>query len=130
MKEVKKFEEAFKRRVVLEVVRGEISQEEARRRYRIGGKSTILKWMRSFAGMNPNVSGPNPLFILQGMSKDDDTRKLEEEIARLKAQLQHAELKGRAYQIMVEIAKEKYGIDLEKKSGAKQSPNLKKNSPK
>lgn len=123
MKEVKKFEEAFKRRVVLEVVRGEISQEEARRRYRIGGKSTILKWMRSFAGMNPTVSGPNPLFILQGMNNDDEPQKLKEEIERLKAQLQHAELKGRAYQIMVEIAKEKYGIDLEKKSGAKQSHN-------
>lgn len=129
MNKTKRFEEGFKRRVVLEVVRGEISQGEARRRYGIGGKSTILKWMRRFAGMNPKESGPNPLFILQDMSKDDDTRRLKEEIERLKAQLQYAELKGRAYQIMVDIARDKYGIDLEKKYGAKQSHNSKKNSP-
>lgn len=129
MNKAKRFEEGFKRRVVLEVVRGEISQEEARRRYGIGGKSTVLKWMRRFAGMNPKEPGPNPLFILQGMSKDDDTRRLKEEIDRLKAQLHYAELKGRAYQIMVDIARDKYGIDLEKKYGAKQSHNSKKNSP-
>ena len=52
------------------------------------------------------------------MSEDDDTRELEREIERLKAQFQHAELKGRAYQIIVQIAKGKYGIDLEKKHGA------------
>lgn len=135
----KRYEESFKRRVVLEVLSGKISQEEARRRYQIHGKSTILKWMRAMAGLNPNDAGTNPMAILQRMNDDhqntplsnsDEQERLRAEVKRLKAALEHATLKGRAYEIMLEIGKEQYGIDLEKKLGAKQSKDSKKNSQK
>ncbi len=51
---------------------------------------------------------------------------LKSKIKDLEIQLKYSELKGRAYQIMVEIAKEDYNLDLEKKSGAKQSKDLKR----
>jgi multidrug efflux pump subunit AcrA (membrane-fusion protein) len=62
--------------------------------------------------------------------KNQEEAKLRAEINRLKAQLAQAELKSRAYQIMVEIAKEQYNLDLEKKLGAKPSKHSKKNSQK
>ena len=70
------------------------------------------------------------ILILQDMEHDSKRSELEEKVKQLEAKLEYAELKGRAYQIMVEIAKEQYGLDLEKKSGAKQSKNSKRNDQK
>ncbi len=56
------------------------------------------------------------------MKKDDEKEKLKHKIKKLEAKLEQVELKGRAYQIMVEIAKEQYNIDL-KKTSTKRSKN-------
>jgi hypothetical protein len=60
----------------------------------------------------------------------DDIRELKARINQLEEELKLSRLKGKAYQIMVDIAKEEYGLDLEKKSGAKQSKDSKKKNPK
>lgn len=139
MDKSKRYEDYFKRQVVLEVLSGRVTKEEARRRYKIGGKSTVLKWMRIMSGLKASAVGTDPIPILRSMGKKEEKNtpideieqeKLYAEIKRLQAALEHAELKGRAYQIMVEIAREQYGIDLEKKPGAKQSKDSKKNNPK
>jgi transposase-like protein len=126
MKTTKNYESSFKRQVVLEVLSGSVTKEEARKRYNIGGKTTILDWMRSYAGFKMRDAGTDPMPILQDMGKDKDKADLEEKIKQLEAKLEYAKLKGRAYEIMVGIAKEQYNLDLEKKSGAKQSKNSKK----
>jgi hypothetical protein len=51
---------------------------------------------------------------------------LKARIKQLEEELKISKLKGKAYQVMVEIAKHDYGIDLEKKSGAKQSKSSEK----
>jgi transposase-like protein len=130
MKENKIYTSSFKRQVVQEVLSGQISKEGARKRYGIGGNTTILDWMRVYAGFKTKETGTNPLLNLQAMQIDNEKARLEEEIKRLQSELDLAKLKGRAYQIMVEIAKEQYGVDLEKKSGAKPSKPSKKNSQK
>jgi transposase-like protein len=130
MKNSKTYNEAFKRKVVTEVLSGSITKEQARVRYGIGGNSMILDWMRKYAGFKMRTSGLDPLPILRTMNTDDSKEELQERIKQLEAKLKYAELKGRAYQIMVEIAKEQYNLDLEKKSGAKQSKNSKKNNQK
>lgn len=136
----KRYEKHFKRLVVSEVLSGKITKEEARRRYNIAGKSTVLKWMRVMAGLKASAVGTDPVPILRSMGKDTgestprddrmDQEGLHAEIKRLKAALEHSELKGRAYEIMLEIGREQYGIDLEKKPGAKQSKDSKKNNQK
>ncbi len=50
---------------------------------------------------------------------------LEHEILELRSQLQEAQLKLEGYEIMGDLLAEQYGIDLLKKSVAKQSPDLK-----
>lgn len=129
MKESKTYNEAFKRKVVTEVLSGRLTKEQARLRYGIGGKTTILDWMRKYAGFKMRTAGCDPLPILRNMSTDESKEELKDKIEQLEAKLEYAELKGRAYQIMVEIAKEQYNLDLEKKSGAKQSKNSKGNTP-
>jgi transposase-like protein len=123
----KEYTTNFKLQVVREVLSGKITKEGARLRYNIGGNSTILDWMRVLAGYRTKQTGTNPLLNLQAMRIDDEKARLEEEVKRLQSELDHAKLKGRAYQIMVELAKEEYGLDLEKKSGAKPSKHSKKN---
>src|SRR5690554_2395544 len=118
----RKFSEAQKRIIVGEVLSGKLTKEEARRRYKIKSKSAILEWMRIFAGGNRRNVTLEPINKLMNMSiPDKKLLELQDKIKQLEEQLELSELKGRAYQIMVEIAKENYGIDLEKKNGAKRS---------
>lgn len=134
----KRYDEHFKRQVVSEVLSGKITKEEARRRYNIAGKSTVLKWMRTMGGLKASAVSTDPVPILRRMGKDTgkptpkndraEQERLYAEIKRLKAALEHSELKGRAYEIMLDIGREQYGIDLEKKTGAKQSKDSKKNN--
>lgn len=51
---------------------------------------------------------------------EDRMQALEEENARLKKQLEWAELKSYTYETMIKIAEEDFGIPLRKKPGAKQ----------
>jgi transposase-like protein len=123
--------ESLKRKIVLEVLSGKLSKEQARRVYGIKSKSGILEWMRKFASIDPKAHGIDPIPKLKTLQ--DDTKEildLKSKIKNLEAQLKYTEFKGRAYQIMVEIAKEQYNLDLEKKFGAKQFKDLKQNKTK
>ena len=127
MKKREFLSDRVKRKIVSEVLSGKITKEQARRIYRIKSKSGILRWMRTFAGLDPKTSGIDPIPILKDMTKHtDEVDELKRQIEQLKEDLKLSKLKGKAYQIMVEIAKQDYGLDLEKKSGAKQSKDSKK----
>lgn len=128
MRKTEKFSEEAKRKIVLEVLSGTLTKEQARHVYGIKSKSAILEWMRIFAGLERRVP-KDPLPILRNMSeKQDSNNELKARIKQLEEELKLSQLKGRAYQIMIDIAKEEYGLDLEKKSGAKQFKDSKKKS--
>ncbi len=116
----------LKLKIIAEIVDGKLTKTQARRIYGIKGKSSILEWMRKFASLPTRTAGMDPLPKLKQMPKQSqEVRLLQSRIKELEQQLTHSELKGRAYQIMVEFAKKKHGLDLEKKPGAKPSKNLK-----
>ncbi|WP_186758769.1 hypothetical protein [Echinicola salinicaeni] len=126
MKDLEKFSENARRKIVSEVLSGSVSKEQARNIYGIRSKSAILEWMRIFAGL-PRNAPVDPVPLLKNMSEEkDDIQKLKEQIKHLEEELKLSRLKGKAYQILVDIAKEDYGLDLEKKAGAKQSKDSKK----
>jgi len=127
MKKNEPLSEQSKRRIVTEVLSGIYTKEQARKLYGIKSKSGILEWMRIFAGKPGKSHGLDPVPILKDMSGSlEDISTLKAKIIQLEEDLKLSKLKGKAYQIMVEIAKEEYNLDLEKKSGAKQSKNSKK----
>jgi hypothetical protein len=120
MRESKKFSEVARRKIVMEVLSGTLTKEQARHVYGIKSKSAILEWMRIFAGLERRVP-KDPLTILRNMSlKEESNSELKARIKQLEEELKLSRLKGRAYQIMIDIAREEYGLNLEKKSGAKQ----------
>ncbi len=118
--------EESKRRIVSEVLSGKYTKEQARQLYGIKSKSGILEWMRIFAGKPGKTHGLDPIPILKDVNNSsEDIAKLKARITQLEEELKLSNLKGKAYQIMVDIAKEDYNLDLEKKSGAKQSRDSK-----
>jgi len=121
MRKSEKLSEFTKRKIVSEVLSGRISKEQARRIYGIKGKSDILEWMRIFAGDKGKNHGFDPIPKLKAMDKgSDEFIKLEHRVKQLEEELKISQMKGEAYQIMVDIAKKDYNLDLEKKLGAKQ----------
>lgn len=125
MKQPKTYHDSFKRKVVGEVLRGSTTKEAARKRYGIGGKSTILDWMRKQAGYKTKQAGVDPIPKLKNMSKEENAQ-LKEQIQRLQAELEYATLTAQSYRKLVEFAREHYQLDLEKKRGAKQSESSNK----
>lgn len=114
MKEVNHYSDEFKRSVVKEVLETRISKEEARRRYGIKGKSSILNWIRKFDA--------SEIYVMkkQILPQHRETTQLEAENKRLREELELERLKTLSLNVMIDIAEEQYKIPIRKKSGAKQ----------
>ena len=114
MKKRKIYKEAFKRKVVTEVLSGSITKEEAMIRYGIGGNSMILDWMRKYAGFKMRTSGLDPLPILHNMKTDESKEELKEWKKQLEAKLKYTELKGRDHDLKKTTLKlqKEYGVIL------------------
>ncbi len=115
------YSEEFKNEVVFEILSGQINAGPARKKYQIGGKMTIYRWLKQ-----KNVLTDRQISVISSGMKSDKKEKLQQdstqiqEVDKLKAELKRALLQAEAYKILVRTAKEKYGLDLEKKHGAKQ----------
>ena len=125
MRIVNYYSDEFKLKVIKEVLAGKITKAEARRKYNIKGKSAVLIWMRKF-GFEPELTKENRVSLpaMEESTKKDiqqELQRLKTEKAALEEQLKLAKLKIEGYDIMIKLGKEKFGIDLEKKDGAKQS---------
>jgi transposase-like protein len=85
---------------------------------------SILNWIRIFAAENTPVISSQ--VAVTDMKKDPDKEELLQEIARLKQELRcksidlkRTEMARDAYERMIVLAEERYGIPIRKKSDAK-----------
>ena len=85
----------------------------------------ISNWIRTFA-VEDNAVVIMPQTAVTDMKKDPDKEELLQEIARLKQELRsksvdlkRTEMARDAYERMIVLAEERYGIPIRKKSGAK-----------
>ncbi len=98
----------FKLAVVSQVEKGELTYKQAQEHYGIQGRSTVLTWLRKHGRLDwsqPIEQSP--------MSKSKETPA--QKIKRLEKQVSNLEMKNMIYGDMVELLKNEYGIDLEKK---------------
>ncbi|MBK8556207.1 MAG: hypothetical protein IPL65_10780 [Lewinellaceae bacterium] len=112
MKEVKRYSDHYKRRVVNEIISGKESIEYYRRKYKIGGSMTISRWIDKFASTEY-------LTMANKKHESDELGSLRAELALLRRELEDERLRREAYQLMVKIAEEEFNIPIEKKSGVK-----------
>ncbi len=123
------YSESFKLKVVNEVIWGKFpTKESARQYYGIKSKSAILDWMRLYSGAEGIDKTGKLLKKRDNIS--EEIAKQSMRIKELEAALRKEELKVELSNAFIDIAKEKYGIDLRKKHGAKQFNELKRNEPK
>lgn len=109
------YPESFRIKVVKEVEQGKLSKEGARRKYGIGGKTTVLSWCRKYGREEYNyMPEKRPPKLLTTDEKD-------QRIAELEAQLKQKQLAVDALESLIEVANEMYGTNLKKKVGIKRS---------
>jgi transposase-like protein len=112
-----RYSDAFKRKVVEEILNGSIHPGGARRKYGIANSGTIFAWKKWYAKNHDIVPKQEPM--------QEDQTKLPDaaEHAQIKAlqdALKLAELKIAALQTMIDIAEDQYKIPIRKNSGTKQ----------
>lgn len=113
------YSNAFKLRVIEEVLKGQLSKEQAQRKHGIRGKSAILNWMRKF-GLSEQTRLPDN-FERMKEEKETDKESLNKRIKDLERALEEAQLKAEGYSRMIDIAERELKIKIRKKPSTKQS---------
>ncbi len=110
-KTIKRYSEAFKRQVVQEYEAG-ATIEALRRKYGIGGGSTIQQWIRRYGreGLRHQV------MRIQTAEEADQVQLLQREIQRLQEALVQMTLEKIAAEQTLALYQEAFGTDLVKKN--------------
>ena len=124
------YTEAFKRKIVNEVLSGKLNKRQASLIYGIKGNATILYWINQSRGLYGYEKRNTPVANFAEMKKNIHDKKLEEENKELKELLRVAELRADLWQHAIEIAEKKFNIDIVKKYVAQQSAPSKNNGQK
>ena len=107
---------AFKLQVVSEVERGDLTRNQAKYRYGIQGRSTILKWLRKYGTLD--WSKPQLHIVSKSTIKTPEQR-----IKELEALLDKEKQKNLLLNTMVDIAEKELGLPIRKKSSTGQQSN-------
>lgn len=113
------YTEEFKSKIVNEVLSGKLNRNQASKLYGIRGNATITYWIRQMQG-KPGKGAINceKISNFAAMKKNISDKKLEDENRELRELLRLAELRADVWQKAVEIAEEKFDIEIKKKFGA------------
>ena len=124
------YTEAFKQKIVNEVLSGKLNKRQASLIYGIKGNATILYWIKQSQGLKGYEKKAVPIANFAEMKKNIYDKKLEEELKETKELLRIAELRADLWQHAIEIAEKKFNIDILKKSGAQLSKASNSKDPK
>ena len=116
-----KYAESLKLQVILETLEGKLSKEEARRKYGIRSKSGILEWTRQYSEEKGYDKRGKRLKNKETEIRIEQLSKQTKRIFELEELLRKEKLKVALSNTMIDIAEKEYGINIRKKSGAKQS---------
>ena len=87
---------------------------EANRKFGIKGHSTVLKWIRKFAGSDPHSQS------LMDYNKSDK-KELIKRIKELERKLEDEQIRSFGYSKMIDIAEEQLKVPIRKKLDTKRS---------
>lgn len=111
-----KYETSFRRWLVQEVESGRMSWQDARSRFQMRHRFDVVykEWQKKYS--------EEIIVSLPLMSAKDriDNKQLEERVKQLEKELELAQMKVVAVNMMVDIAEKEYKLDIRKKFGPKQ----------
>ena len=105
-----RYSKAFRRQVVREFELGGITKQGLKRKYQIGGKSTVLQWCRKYGRLTYTSTRGRPL-------QDPQQRRIKE----LERKLKDSQEKILVYEKLLEITNRELGEDVRKKIATKLS---------
>lgn len=119
--ETRRYNDAEKLQFIEEYMKSGQSMEAFQVKYGMG-HCTLSRWMTKFG-----LSNTSQKQFTEMKKKLENTtektlreRTLEAKVAQLEKELKDEQLKSLAYSTMIDVAEEELGIDIRKKSGAKQ----------
>lgn len=104
------YSDAFKQKVVEEIIQGKFSVEEARKVYDIRGTATLRRWLIA-QGKSEHLGR---VVRIETKDEKDKIREMEKKIRDYHKVISNLELKILLQETLIRIGKEKYGIDLTK----------------
>lgn len=117
----------MKLKVIDQVLTEGISMTEVSRRYNIGGKCTVSRWISNFKDQNHQTINPSHDDMVRRLSEEEDPKgeiaRLREKIKQLEDQLEYEKLRSEAYETMIKLAEKEFKLPIKKKFGARQSRN-------
>lgn len=115
----RKYSESTIYEIARRITTGEITYTDAQKEYGIKSQGSIGPWLRKYKeGLLPCIE----MGKYDKFSKEDLIKALE----RADLNLEKSNLQTKAYEALIEVAEEKFRIDIRKKSGTKQSYDSKK----
>ena len=116
-KVVKRYSTAFKQKVISEIEAGELTIEQARRRYSLGGRSTVYRWLKQYGKHYQKTM----VVRVERPEEVDRVKKLEAEKQELESALAAAHLKILRLESTVEVIEELSETPRKKKSSRQAS---------
>ena len=110
------FSESFRQKKVKEIELGESTVLEISKTYQVS-RTSIYRWIHKYS----TILGKQERVVVERQS---DTRKIEQlkkRIAELEQTVGQKQIALEFYEKMIELAEQKYGIDIKKKGGSKRS---------
>lgn len=111
---MRQYDHNLKERVIADYLSGVGSYRELQAKYGVDYR-IIHSWVKSFKNSNTNKKKPS---MQDNVKLNED---LPRDLKQLQEELRQARLYNKLLEALVDIGKEKYGIDLRKKNGTKQS---------
>ena len=112
------YSDSFKLGVISRVLSGEMSKEQARIHYGLGGNSAILNWMRSFGYPTGSLSSM-PMKDNKPQTSPHDPDALKKQVKQLQKRLELEQQRSEFYRTMIDIAERELGIAIRKKFDTK-----------
>jgi len=118
------YSEEFKIQTVRDIETGKYRNAfHAAKLLGINGKMTVYRWMEMY-GKNANFVNKKSFIneikvFMENDPKQDNVKFLETKVAEMQLKQDKLELELKIYQRLVELAKDKFNLDLKKNSGLK-----------
>lgn len=113
-----KYGRAFRDQVARDYETGDLSYSQIAEKYDLPSRELAKWWVRCYR-KNGEIVPPEVSPMTE--KEKQEVKALRLENARLRKQLEDAELRALAYDTMIDVAEEQLGVKIRKKSGTKQS---------
>jgi transposase len=126
----KDYSMSFKLGVVAEIETGLISTTDAKKKYGIQSRSTVVSWLRKYGTFdweNQTTSNMPKSKEQRLMELEAKVKLLERQKATLEAQVERSDKKAIIFDMMIDIAEKEYNISIRKNSSPEQSISIEKN---